>query len=491
MIAAWMLWSAGAGLLFVAAALAVERVLGRGRRWAWAGAALGTTVVPAVRFAGSGGMEGAAGPVGTPVLLEPLAVGVAGDSGLHALDGALLTGWLVLSACVAAVGAGATVRLLLRRRGWRRGVLRGRSVLWSKETGPALTGLFRPRVVLPDWVRSASPARQELVLVHEEEHLRAKDVQLRFSVALLLAAFPWNPALWFQYQRLGAAIEMDCDQRVMSRLPGRRRLYGDLLLRAASPRSGVTGMAVAALSERPSSLERRIRALLGKAPQARAAKAALLVFAAVFVIAVAVAVPGIVRKSSAPSVPSAPLVPPVSLPPSASSEPATPSEPAPIPPEAPSEPADVAAEPSVTPYTAPRYQNAEEIRQALQREYAPLLRDARVGGAVHVTAELEPFFTPYTVAPRYENAEEVRQAIRDEYPPLLRDAGIGGTVHLNFFVDKTGAVADATVAETSGHPALDEAALRVAKVFRFTPARNRDEVVEAGVSFPITFAAAG
>lgn len=438
MIAAWMLWSAGAGLLFVAAALAVERVLGRGRRWAWAGAALGTTVVPAVRFAGSGGMEGAAGPVGTPVLLEPLAVGVAGDSGLHALDGALLTGWLVLSACVAAVGAGATVRLLVRRRGWRRGVLRGRSVLWSKETGPALTGLFRPRVVLPDWVRSASPAGQELVLVHEEEHLRAKDVQLRFSVALLLAAFPWNPALWFQYQRLGAAIEMDCDQRVMSRLPGRRRLYGDLLLRAASPRSGVTVMAVAALSERPSSLERRIRALLGKAPQVRAAKAALLVFAAVFVIALAVAVPGIVRKSSAPS---APLVPPVSPVPSASAEPA------PIPPEASSEPADVAAEPSVT---------------------------------------------PYTVAPRYENAEEVRRAIR-EFPALalLRDAGIGGTVHLNFFVDKTGAVADATVAETSGHPALDEAALRVAKVFRFTPARNRDEVVEAWVSFPITFAAAG
>ena len=441
MIAAWMLWSAGAGLLFVAAALAVERVLGRGRRWAWAGAALGTTVVPAARFAGNGGMEGAAGPVGTPVLLEPLAVGVAGDSGLHALDGALLTGWLVLSAFVAAVGAGATVRLLLRRRGWRRGALRGRSVLWSKETGPALTGLFRPRVVLPDWVRSASPARQELVLVHEEEHLQAKDVQLRFSVALLLAAFPWNPALWFQYQRLGAAIEMDCDQRVMSRLPGRRRLYGDLLLRAAFPRSGLTGMAVAALSERPSSLERRIRALLGKAPQVRAAKAALLVFAAVFVIALAVAVPGIVRKSSVPSVPSAPLVPPVSPVPSASSEPA------PIPPEAPSEPADVAAEPS---------------------------------------------FTPYTVAPRYENADEVRQAIR-EFPALalLRDAGIGGTVHLNFFVDKTGAVADAKVAETSGHPALDEAALRVAKVFRFTPARNRDEVVEAWVSFPITFAAAG
>lgn len=436
MIAAWMLWSAGAGLLFVAAAVAAERVLGRGRRWAWAGAALGTTVVPAVRFAGSGGTEGGAGPVGTPVLLEPLAVGVAGDSGLHALDGALLTGWLALSACVAAVGAGATIRLLLRRRGWRGGVLRGRSVLWSNDTGPAVTGLFRPRVVLPDWVRSASPARQELVLVHEEEHMRAKDVQLRFSVALLLAAFPWNPALWFQYQRLGAAIEMDCDQRVMNRLPGRSRLYGDLLLRAASPRSGVPGMAVAALSERQSSMERRIRALLGKAPQARAAKAALLVFAAVFVTAVAVVAPGIVRKTPAP---------PVLPVPSASSEPATPSEPAPIPPEAPSEPADVAAEPK---------------------------------------------FTQYTVGPRYENAEEVRQALRDEYPPLLRDAGIGGTVHLNFFVDKTGAVADARVAETSGHAALDEAALRVAKVFRFTPARNRDEVVEAWVSFPITFTAA-
>ena len=435
MIAAWMLWSAGAGLLFVAAALAAERVLSRGRRWAWAAAALGTTTVPAVRFAGSGGTEGAAGPVGTPVVLEPLAVGVAVDSGLHALDGALLTAWLILSSCVAAVGAVAMVRLFLRRRGWRGGVLRGRSVLWSKDTGPAVTGLVRPRVVLPDWVRGASPARQELVLVHEEEHMRAKDVQLRFSVALLLAAFPWNPALWFQYQRLGAAIEMDCDQRVMNRLPGRSRLYGDLLLRAASTPSGVPGMAVAALAERPSSLERRIRMLLGKAPQARAAKAAMLVFATVFVTAVAVVAPGIVRDAPVSSVPH----PPSSTP----SAPSAPSEAAPLPPEeAPSERADVSAEPT---------------------------------------------FTPYTTAPQYKNIDEIRQALAAEYPSLLRDAGIGGTVEVNFFVDKTGAVANARVAESSGHRALDEAALRVAEVFRFTPAEDRGKAVDSWVVFPISF----
>lgn len=98
-----------------------------------------------------------------------------------------------------------------------------------------------------------------------------------------------------------------------------------------------------------------------------------------------------------------------------------------------------------------------------------------------------PVFTPYTVGPRYTNAAEVRRALEREYPPLLRDAGIGGTVEVNFFIDENGEVQNAVVSTSSGHTALDEAALRVAPVFDFTPAMNRDKVVPVWVEFPITF----
>lgn len=96
-------------------------------------------------------------------------------------------------------------------------------------------------------------------------------------------------------------------------------------------------------------------------------------------------------------------------------------------------------------------------------------------------------FSVYTVAPRYTNVDEVRRALEREYPALLRDAGIGGTVQVWFLIDEHGIVRDQEVHASSGHQALDEAALRVAPVFRFTPALNRDKAVPVWVSLPITF----
>jgi protein TonB len=98
-----------------------------------------------------------------------------------------------------------------------------------------------------------------------------------------------------------------------------------------------------------------------------------------------------------------------------------------------------------------------------------------------------PTFTPYTVAPSILNRDEVIKAMEREYPPLLRDAGIGGTVRVYFFIDETGKVIDHRIDQSSGHQALDEAALKVADVYRFSPALNRDKKVPVWVSFPITF----
>jgi protein TonB len=77
--------------------------------------------------------------------------------------------------------------------------------------------------------------------------------------------------------------------------------------------------------------------------------------------------------------------------------------------------------------------------------------------------------------------------MEEAYPPLLREAGVGGTVGVYFFIDEEGAVRNTILRESSGHPALDEAALRVANVYRFEPALNRQEPVPVWVAFPITF----
>lgn len=108
---------------------------------------------------------------------------------------------------------------------------------------------------------------------------------------------------------------------------------------------------------------------------------------------------------------------------------------------------------------------------------------------VEVDISSEPGFTPHTVAPDYTNVDEVRRALEREYPALLRDAGIGGTVQVWFFIDENGVVQNQLVNMTSGHQALDAAALRVAPIFKFTPALNREKAVPVWVSLPITFRA--
>lgn len=457
MIAAWMLWSIGAGLLMLVAGLALEKLVDGGRRWVWLGAGAGTVALTAARvFAGGGSgpfprveaelVPGLA-PVGSAVAQSAAAAGAPGflwfsvpyDSFLHALDGIVLLGWVLLSCGLALWALIGTADLLYRRRYWERGTLLGQSILWARDAGPAVVGLLRPRIVLPEWVRGAEPPRQKLILTHEEEHLGAGDAVLRFFGAVLLIAFPWNPALWLHYRRLCLAIELDCDQRVMERLPHRRWLYGELLFRVGARAAARPGLALAAFAERPSFLETRIRKLLSKAPEVGMAKVAFLAFAAIMVIGVAVWVPGITKEVEAP-VPEAEL--------------------------------------EAVPETEHEVL-LDEVRlppPPTEAEAEPSLAD-------------EPRFVVHTVKPRMLNAEEVNRVLEREYPALLKDAGIGGTTTVWLFVNESGQVANSLVKESSGHRGLDDAALRVVDAATFSPAQNRDEVVALWISLDIRFEA--
>jgi protein TonB len=98
-----------------------------------------------------------------------------------------------------------------------------------------------------------------------------------------------------------------------------------------------------------------------------------------------------------------------------------------------------------------------------------------------------PTFTPFTVGPTLLNRDEVARSMVDSYPEALRRSGIGGIVRVYFFVNQEGVVQDYRVHQTSGFDELDEAALAVADVYRFSPALNRDKVVPVWVSLPIEF----
>ena len=116
-----------------------------------------------------------------------------------------------------------------------------------------------------------------------------------------------------------------------------------------------------------------------------------------------------------------------------------------------------------------------------------LFAAALAAPAVSAQAPGNPAPTELTVYPALQNANEVSAALMREYPAQLRDAGIGGSPQVWIHVDSSGVVDDARISETSGHEALDTAALRVARVMRFKPGENRGEAVAAWVRIPIRF----
>ena len=151
------------------------------------------------------------------------------------------------------------VRMRLSRRRWRHADTEIGPVLVASDTGPAVVGVFRPRIVIPAWVLDADRSTRELLLRHELEHRRAGDSRALFGAAMLMALFPWNLALGWMARRLRLAIEIDCDTRVVRAL-GRRREYG-LMLLSVSERYVTPLPNAACLTEPGSHLEARIDAM--------------------------------------------------------------------------------------------------------------------------------------------------------------------------------------------------------------------------------------
>jgi len=75
------------------------------------------------------------------------------------------------------------------------------------------------------------------------------------------------------------------------------------------------------------------------------------------------------------------------------------------------------------------------------------------------------------------------------YPEALASQGIEGTVLLRLYVDSLGRIVnDSTrVAESSGYPALDSAALQSAPELRFAPAERDGQRIAALFLQPIHF----
>lgn len=138
----------------------------------------------------------------------------------------------------AAVAAGVLAGRLLRYAAFRR-----RTARWCTPAGayegvpvyacallssPALTGLLRPRILLPEGVEEE---RRAFALAHEAMHARRRDLW-RKALLLWVCALHWfNPLVWLLRRAAERDMEIACDAAVLAGRDGEwRRRYGAALL---------------------------------------------------------------------------------------------------------------------------------------------------------------------------------------------------------------------------------------------------------------------
>jgi hypothetical protein len=172
------------------------------------------------------------------------------------LDRTFLWLWGASTALTSAFVVVGIWQLRRRRRGWRHGTMSGAAVMFAPDMGPAVFGVFRPEIVVPEWMVSAPLDVQHHVIAHEHAHVQARDPALLALSMLPVLIAPWNPLLWWHARRLRMAIEVDCDRRVLIRGIQMNR-YAQVLMQFGLRRGSLLG-AMVSMSESPSTLERRI-----------------------------------------------------------------------------------------------------------------------------------------------------------------------------------------------------------------------------------------
>jgi beta-lactamase regulating signal transducer with metallopeptidase domain len=123
-------------------------------------------------------------------------------------------------------------------------------------------GTWRSKILLPanalDW-----PAdRIRIVLAHELAHVRRGDWLVQMAAEILRSAYWFNPFVWLACRRLRLESERACDDAVLGLGVDGSEYASELVTLARSFRTARQAFVPAAAIARPSSLERRVRAML-------------------------------------------------------------------------------------------------------------------------------------------------------------------------------------------------------------------------------------
>jgi len=289
---------------------------------------------------------------------------------------------------------------------------------------PLVLGHFRPVLLLPA-TAALSDDELEMAVAHELEHLRRADLWWGFIPVLARHVLFFHPLVHLAAREYGTAREAACDAAVVGASERSRLHYGELLVRLGTAQCAGAGLAAASPTFR--ALSRRLKLLQHTAFLPRAGSIAVLLLALAFVMPL--------RLVAAAAGPATAM--------------------------------DTAATPEPLPTV--------------------LIKDTTAVPPRPVRPEATP--AAQTAAPVDRKAQVIyRPDIRDYYPAVSRSLGEQGTVRLRICSDAAGRVTEATVAESSGFPLLDDAAVKYGTRIRFLAAVKDGVPVGQCLVQPVLFA---
>ncbi|WP_411288626.1 M56 family metallopeptidase [Phenylobacterium sp.] len=150
-------------------------------------------------------------PVGAGPAAWADQIGAAGAAG------AVLAVWLAGVLASAAVMGVAQAAFLRQARAGR--------------AGPAVVGVFAPRIVMPAASADYSPDERALIRAHEREHIVRGDPRAGAAAAAITCLMWFNPLAHLGARLLRMDQELACDAATLGRVPGARRRYAETLLK--------------------------------------------------------------------------------------------------------------------------------------------------------------------------------------------------------------------------------------------------------------------
>lgn len=97
---------------------------------------------------------------------------------------------------------------------------------------PAITGLFHPKLILPEFALDLSDEELEYIIKHEYEHFKRLDLWLKYFLRLISCFYWWNPLITILKIKLELVIELSTDMFVIKNLNAEKKLnYASCLVK--------------------------------------------------------------------------------------------------------------------------------------------------------------------------------------------------------------------------------------------------------------------